>query len=300
MAILWILLAQASVTDESSEPKPVQLEPLSNWEIVQKPYGCAVRRSFGAFDKPTTIELRRDEPNSGGFDIAITSAEFDLRDSSFQATLLPDGIEYRPPLPGKERSSTGSIWTVWPHNIQEASKRGITGDEWDRYMAEDGPENFRRRVKTLEIQDLFSEDLVLPIGAISKPRRQLEHCYENVMVANGMPREDAINDSRPVELRNSRKLLRSLLPSLPPVYFERIKQKKQVSVSFAVFLDADAQPTRCRLTTVPRYSQLEKAGCDKLIKNGRYRFKRNEERRPAMIQAGYLYREDIGFITTGG
>ena len=222
-----------------------------------------------------------------------------MNDGSFQATLQPNGIKYRPPLPGREQTSSGALWTIWDHDIREASTRNISGDEWDRYFAEDGPETFRRSVEALGIKQLFEQDLVLPIGPIDGLRQQLTDCYDEVMMAHGMTREDSIEDRRPVDFRNRSKILKSMLNKLPPVLQDRIREGKQVSVNFVVFLDAKAEPTACRLTTLPRYREFEASVCEKIVNDGRFQFRKKEEPRPAIVQAGYFYRKDIGFSLTG-
>jgi len=298
--LFFALVAHLFGVSQPNEPAKIRLEPLSDWSVKKVRYGCAVQRTFGSNEKPTVLELRRDEPMNGGFDVAITSDEFELVGEPFSATFKPNGLEFSPSLPGKERTNSGSIWTYWAHNISEASSQNFTDEEFDRYLKEDGPEAFRDKIETLEIEGLFGRDLILQTGPISVPRQLLEDCYHQVMIDHGMPLKDAMEDLRPIEFRNRIKVLRSMLPLLPSPLVERLRAKKQVSVNFAIFLDSDAKPTGCRLTSSPRYSGLEQEGCSALVDDGRFRFKRGEEPRPTMVQAGYLYREDIGFAFTGG
>lgn len=298
-AMLWAMLAQASMTNQVDNSQPIVLEPLSEWILDQGRQSCAVRRSFGAPGKPTVVEFRRDEPMNGGFDIAITSGAFAMADGPFQATLKPGGVAFSPSMVGRERASTGAIWSVWKHDIREASKRDISKEEWDRYYAANGPDAYRKRVETLEVESLFDSDLVLPIGPIDGLRQQLTDCYDAVMMANGLTRDDARENHRPVEFRNRQKIMVSMLPLLPQDIRQRIQERKDVFVEFVVFLDANAEPTSCRLSTVPRYRELEKEGCETIVREGQFRLKKGEEARPAMIDAGYHYREDLGLAITG-
>lgn len=297
--LMLAFLAQVSVANQSLDETPVTLEPASDWTLEQGKYGCATRRSFGSPEKQTVLEFRLDEPMSGRFDIAITSLEFPLENGPFRATLRPDGVEYTPPLPGRERASSGALWTVWDHDLREASKREITGDEWDRYYKENGPDKFLKRIKTIEIEGLFNRDIVLPIGPVDGLRQQLRDCYDAVMMTHGLTKEDAKEDSRPVEFQNRQQIMLSMLGQLPADILRRISLKKQTHVSFVIFLDKDAEPTGCRLTTVPRYHDLEERGCAKIVSEGRFRFREGEEHRPAMVQAGFLYREDSGLRISG-
>ena len=282
------------------EQSPVTLMPISEWSLQQQEHGCALRRSFGSPDLPTVIEFRRNEPKSGGFDIAISSEEFAMNDGPFVATLLPGGVEYAPPLPGREQEASGALWTVWAHYIGLASRRNFTSEEWDRYRADDGPEKFRRSVESLKITGLFDRDIELVTGAVSEPRQMLTDCYDQVMIAHGMTREDALEDNRPVDFKNRVRILGSMAYLLPQALMARIERGKQVRVNFAVFLNVNAEPTGCRLTTVPRYRELETQGCERIIREGRFEFKTGEDRRPAMVQAGYLFLPDRGFHFTGG
>lgn len=293
------LMAQSVVASSTGEISAVRLEPLTDWPVQQSKYGCSLQRAFGSTEKPTLIESRRDEPMSGRFDIAITSEEFELGDESFKATLEPNGIEYRPPMPGKERGRDGSIWTYWDHDIREAITQDFSNQDYDGYRERNGLNAFLNQVETLEIDGLFERDISLVTGPIGGLRERLDDCYQKVMIDHGIPVEDAKEDSRPIEFSNRKKVLESLLPTLPEPYIVRLRQKKQINVGFVIFLDANAKPTGCRLTTTPRYSQLEKIGCDRLQKDGRFRFKKGEKARPAMVQAGFLYREDVGFAFTG-
>lgn len=301
--LLWAALAQAVIanppTPTEVSPAVEQLEALSEWDLYQDQYGCRAQRTFGEDDRPTILEFRRDEPSSGRFDIAITSYAYTVAEGSFSATLLPNGIAYTPPLPGREMTASGQLWIVWDHDIREASSQNFSSKEWDRYLAEDGPEQFRRSVETLEIQNLFDRDIQLPIGPIDILRAQLDECYDSVVMAHGLTADDASDDGRPVEFSNRAAVLRSMIGLLPPALTERVQRQKQIDVNFVIFVDDEAKPVACRLTTIPRYHKLEKEGCQRIIEEGRFRFRKGEVHRPAIVQAGYFYRDDIGFRFTG-
>lgn len=299
-SLLLALLAQSAVGVPAAEPELEQLDALTEWTRVQNENGCAMRRSFGSPDAPTVLEFRRDEPRSGRFDIAITSAAHEMADGSFTATLQPGGVAFSPSLPGREMAASGALWSVWDHDIREASKRDLPSEEWDRYYARNGPDEFRAQIRSLDIEGLFDRDFSLPIGPIDTVREELGDCYDDVMVAHGLSRHDAVDDNRPVRFRNREQILRSMLNLIPQALLQRIRQDRQVLINFVIFLDANAEPTTCRLTTVPRYRELEEKGCEKLTGEGEFEFAKGEERRPAMLQAGFFYREGVGLTTTGG
>ncbi|WP_336980274.1 hypothetical protein [Altererythrobacter fulvus] len=264
----------------------VLLQPLGEWEAQRLDDRCVMRRAFGNPERPTILELRRIDPWDGGFHAAITSGEFEFSRVPFKVAWLPGGRESLIDVPTYANDTSGREWVEFQHGLWDGKLDTLKGAALTTYFRDDGPARFQQSVGTYQITGAFGKTITLQTGPMASVVSGTKLCMEQMLAARGVDPRDMSRDNSRVVARHvpSKQRIGKFLP-------EAIATRARPSlVVFLLYLNANAQPTSCRLSSVPFDERLEAGGCDLLMKYASFDFKAGEQARQTFYNVSIEYR----------
>ena len=282
-------------TAVSAQIEAANLRPLNEWDVEVLEDRCVFRRSFGEPDSPTTLELGSIDPWDGGFQTAILTGRYSATEEAFRAGWLPGGrianIERITVLEGED----GARGILFPHGLWDGAMESRVVDQNGPfnvlavdpdYELDEGPRRFREGIETFLVVGAFDMPLLFATGPMQAIFEQREACMDEVLISQGVdPAENERDDSR-VEMANGRWLTERVIRRAPR---EIRRQDRPTAITFLLYLDAEAQPSSCRLASLPYDEEYERGGCELLMESAEFEFKKGEAAQPTFYKVFGFY-----------
>lgn len=264
-----LLAAQAQTA--AAQDEPILLEAVSGWELDYAEDSCALRRSFGAPDSATWLEIRSYSPLEDVHEITVASNEFALNRQAPLSYFVPDGqpVRYDAQTYGEYRGLPAVTFynKVWLRDIETAKVVRLDLDMVFSSPAVEAVDRFRRNISGFRIEGAFDASLVLATGEMRRPLGALRLCLLDLMASWGIDPENPTGVAR--RLQN--------LPDMPWVDGLRERQPETLvirevprNVAFRLIVDPVGRVGRCDVIRPKVDKDYEEWACGLIQRTARF------------------------------
>lgn len=264
-ALALSIVLQASPPAHAA-PAAVLLNPVTPWNLDATPSGCALRRGFGSADRPLILEFRRFAPDPD-FHIKVEGDEIkSLEDMptvsvrygaaaperlswQFGTTARGEGNASAPTLFGRSRFLPGTPGPAAPPASDSATA---------------ATEEAIRDVTFL----WRGRALTLATGSLGRPFALMRRCTNDLVASWGLDPEVQGSLSRPVVPEGQREWARHIQRDYPT---HLARKGYQARVNARMLVDAQGQPTDCKVMVSYNDPDFDKLACQKLLRYARFR-----------------------------
>ena len=277
-------LAFTSVPAYSQVPE-IDAPAIGSWVLERAPDRCHLSRQFGNAANPYQVVLTQIDPWDGGYQVDLSGPELGNHAGPFTVEWSPDGRASTTESLHRHRDENGREWARFDYGPRTNAAEALDASRIAAFAEEGGFERFRANVRTLRVSGFFGGTVVLQTGEIASVSEQLDACIAEVFQAQGIVGSEIERDDHSVEPTNPFDIMPILTRRLP---LEIRSRPRPTMVSFLLYLDEAAQPTSCRLSTLPYDRDYERRTCRSLLSNAQFRFKAGEEARPTWFKYWFI------------
>jgi hypothetical protein len=264
-------LSAAQAQTAAAQDEPVLLEAVSAWELDYAEDSCALRRSFGAADSTTWLEIRSYSPLEEVHEITVASNGFALKRQAPLSYFVPDGqpVRYDAQTYGEYRGLPAVTFynKVWLRDIEAGPVVRFDPDMVFSSSAVADVDRFRRNVSGFRLDGAFDVPLVLGTGEMRRPLGALRLCLLDLMASWGIDPDNPTGVTRRLQNLPGMQWVEGLRARQPQTIVSREVPR---NVSFRLIVGSDGHVERCDVTRPKVDKEYENWACGLIRRTARF------------------------------